>query len=188
MKKNKNSKKNQRKLLDNKLNIRPETKDDYSQITEVNDLAFGQKNEGILIKKLRQSGKFIPELSLVAELNKKIIGHILFYPITIHSPETKFFSLALAPMAVTPTYQRLGIGSRLVFEGLRTAKRLGHKSVIVLGHPEYYPKFEFKRASEWNIKAPFEVPDEAFMALELVKDELKGRSGTVEYPEEFNEV
>jgi len=73
LKKNKNSKKNQSKLLDNKLNIRPETKDDYSQITEVNDLAFGQKNEGILIKKLRQSGKFIPELSLVAELNKKII-------------------------------------------------------------------------------------------------------------------
>lgn len=170
------------------LNIRPETKDDHKKITEVNDLAFGQKNEGRLIEKLRQTDNFIPELSLVAELNGEIIGHILFYPITINSASSKFNSLALAPMSVIQLYQHKGIGSQLIIEGLSSAKKLGHKSVIVLGHSEYYPKFGFRPASHWNIKAPFKVPDNVFFALELVKNELADKGGTVEYPKEFDDV
>jgi len=168
--------------------IHPETENDYSKITEVNDSAFGQKNEGILIEKLRQTEKFIPELSLVAELNDEIIGHILFYPVLVQSATSRFHTLSLGPMAVAPEYQRKGIGSQLVIEGLKAAKKLGHKSVIVLGHPEFYPRFGFNPASQWNIKAPFDAPDEAFLALELVEGELKGKSGTVEYPKEFNEA
>lgn len=185
---NKKLKKNQSDVIHNRLNIRPETKKDFSKITQVNDFAFGQKNEGRLIERLRQTEKYIPELSLVAELDDEIIGHILFYPITIHSDISKFLSISLGPMAVAPVHQRKGIGSQLVIEGLEAAKKLGHRSVIVVGHPEYYPKFGFKRASQWNIKVPFEVPDDAFLAMELAEGELEGKSGTVEYPKEFNEA
>jgi putative acetyltransferase len=173
---------------DARLKIRAETENDYPKIREVNDLAFEQENEGRLIERLRQTEKYIPELSLVAELDDEIIGHILFYPITIHSDISKFLSISLGPMAVTPVLQRKGIGSQLVIEGLEAAKKLGHRSVIVVGHPEYYPKFGFKRASQWNIKVPFEVPDDAFLAMELAEGELEGKSGTVEYPKEFNEA
>jgi predicted N-acetyltransferase YhbS len=185
---NKKSKKSQSEVIHNRLNIRSETKKDFPKITQVNNSAFGQENEGRLIERLRQTENYIPELSLVAELDDEIVGHILFYPITIHSDTSKFQSISLGPMAVTPVLQRKGIGSRLVNEGLEAAKKLGHRSVIVVGHPEYYPKFGFKRASQWNIKVPFEVPDEAFLAVELVESEFKGKSGTVEYPEEFNEA
>ena len=179
---------NQNPIFNTRLKIREETENDYSKIRQVNDLAFGQENEGRLIEKLRQTEKFIRELSLVAELDDEIIGHILLYPITIHSDTSKFHSISLGPMAVIPIHQRKGIGSRLVIEGLEATKKLGHRSVIVVGHPEYYPKFGFKRASQWNIKVPFEVPDDAFLALELVEGELEGKRGTVEYPEEFNEA
>jgi putative acetyltransferase len=184
----KKSKTNQDQRFNSRLIIRPEREKDYPKIREVNDLAFGQENEGILIKKLRQTEKFIRELSLVAELDDEVVGHILFYPVVIRSAPLKFQTLSLGPMAVSPEYQRQGIGSQMVKEGLETAKTLGYKSVIVVGHPEYYPRFGFKPASQWKIKVPFDVPDEAFLALELVIDELKGKSGTVEYPEEFNEA
>lgn len=174
--------------FDARLNIRPETKKDFSKITEVNDSAFGQENEGRLVERLRETENYIPELSLVAELDDEIVGHILFYPITIRSDTSKFQSLSLGPMAVMPTLQRKGIGSRLVIQGLDAAKNIGHKSVIVVGHPEYYPKFGFKPASQWNIQVPFEVLDDAFLALELVEGELEGKRGTIECSEEFNEA
>jgi predicted N-acetyltransferase YhbS len=182
------SKKNQSDVILNRLKIRGETENDYTRIREINDSAFGQKNEGRLIERLRQTESYIPELSLVAELDNEIVGHILFYPIAIHSDTSKFPSISLGPMAVTPAFQSKGIGSRLVTDGLEAAKKLGHKSVIVVGHPEYYPKFGFKRASQWNIRVPFEVPDDAFLALELVEGELEGKRGLVEYPEEFNKA
>jgi predicted N-acetyltransferase YhbS len=171
-----------------KSKIRPEMIDDYASITEVNDLAFGQKNEGQLILRLRGTKKFIPELSLVAEIDSRIVGHILFYPIEIKSDDRVFPSLALAPMAVLPEYRKQGIGSKLIEEGLKRARRLGFKSVIVLGHAAYYPRFGFEPASRWGIRPPFEVPDDVFMALELVRDGLKNIKGTVEYPKEFNDV
>ena len=184
----KKSKTNQDQRFNSRLIIRPERENDYPKIREVNDFAFGQENEGRLIEKLRQTENFIPELSLVAERNDEVVGHILFYPVIIRSDTSKFHSLSLGPMAVTPAYQRQGNGSQMVKEGLKVAKKLGHKSVIVVGHPEYYPRFGFKPSSQWKIKVPFDVPDEAFLALELVKDELKGKSGTVKYPDEFNEA
>jgi predicted N-acetyltransferase YhbS len=97
----------------------------------------------------------------------------------------EYESLALAPMAVLPKYQKQGIGAKLIKEGLKKAKKIGFDSVFVLGHKDYYPRFGFEKASRWNIKCPFKVPDEAFMAIELSVGALKERSGIVEYPKEF---
>ena len=88
-------------------------------------------------------------------------------------------------MAVLPKFQKKGIGGSLIIEGLKKAKELGYKSVIVLGHKEYYPKFGFKKASKWGIVCPFEVPDEYFMAIELTAETLSEKTGTVVYPQEF---
>jgi putative acetyltransferase len=171
------------------LKIRPETPSDYPAITEVDDLAFGQPNEGELVENLRKNPEFIPELSLVAEVDGKIAGHILFFPLIIRSDkgeENK--AVSLAPVAVLPEFQRQGIGSGLIREGIKACQWLRYDSVIFLGHPEYYPKFEFKPANKWGIRDPFGAPVEAFMALELKKGALEGASGVVEYPEEFLEV
>ena len=170
------------------MTIRKETPNDHEQVRKILALAFGRENEGRLVERLRKSPRFVPELSLVAEIGDEIIGHILFFPIAVKSDGPQHSSLALAPVSVVPEYQGKGIGSQLITEGLKRAKELGYQSVIVPGHPEYYPKFGFKPASEWNIRAPFEVPDEAFLAIELEEDGLRGVSGTVEYPDEFNDV
>jgi putative acetyltransferase len=167
--------------------LRSEKESDYLGIDEVNERAFGQTNEGALIRKLRSTPKFIPELSLIAEAQGQIVGHILFFPIEIRGDSGIFSSLALAPMSVLPEFQKQGIGSRLVQEGLKRAARLGFTSVIVLGHAEYYPRFGFLKASRWGIQAPFKVPDEVFMALELVPDGLRDVRGTVVYPAELND-
>jgi putative acetyltransferase len=168
--------------------IRSEGIKDYTGIRLANDLAFAQPDEGILVEKLRLKSGFIDKLSIVAGLNDRIIGHILFFPIKIISDSKHHDSLALAPMCVIPEFQNKGIGGQLITKGLRDAAELGFKSVIVLGHRNYYPRFGFVPASKWKIKAPFELPDNVFMALELVKNGLSDVSGVVEYPEEFDDV
>lgn len=175
------------------LTIRPETPTDYPGISEVNDLAFGQPAEGKLVEKLRKNPKFVPELSLVAEVDGRIVGHVLFFPIVIKSGAgdeecEEYETISLAPISVLPEFQKQGIGGGLIKEGLEACRKLGYGSAIVLGHPEYYPKFGFEPASKWGIKDPFGAPEEAFMALELKDGALEGVSGVVEYPEEFNEV
>ena len=107
--------------------------------------------------------------------------------ITIEQDGASVDSLALAPVSVARGYQKKGIGGKLIVAALEKAKELGYGSVIVLGHPEYYPKFGFKKASEWNIKAPFEVPDEAFMAVELSENALQSIEGVVQYSSAFAE-
>ncbi|WP_320017762.1 N-acetyltransferase [Labilibaculum manganireducens] len=171
-----------------KIQIRPENKNDYKTISMINDMAFGREAEGLLVEKLRKNKKFIKDLSLVACMGNEIVGHILFFPIEIKSENNTFDSLALAPMSVIPELQGLGIGSHLVENGLAKAKKMGHQSVIVLGHDKYYPEFGFTPASKFNITCTFDVPNEVFMALELEKDALKTVSGCVEYPKEFNDL
>ena len=165
--------------------IRQELKEDLARIKEINDQAFEQEDEGRLVNKLRENENFNPELSLVAEADKTVVGHILFYPVKIISENCEYKTLSLGPMAVIPEFQKKGIGKKLIYEGLKRAKDLGFRSVIVVGHPGYYPKFGFTNASDWNIKVPFEVPDEVFMALEIVNGELKDKPGFIEYPAEF---
>ena len=170
------------------IQIRPEHKNDLSVISMINDMAFGQENEGNLVVKLRKNRNFIKDLSLVACMGNEIIGHILFSKIIIKNENEEFESLALAPMSVIPELQGLGIGSELIKKGLQKATKLGYESVIVLGHENYYPKFKFTPASQFQITCPFEVPDANFMAIELQKGSLENVSGCVEYPNEFNVV
>ena len=169
------------------MKIRQETPHDFKSIYNINHLAFEQEGESQLIEKIRKGDTFIPELSLVAEQDGKIIGHILFSKINIIGEQT-YPSLALAPMSVHPDFQNKGIGSELVTIGLQIAKKLNFEHVIVLGHKDYYPKFGFQKASTWNIRCPFEVPDDHFMAIELVEGRLEDKGGLVEYPPVFYEV
>lgn len=165
-----------------------ETNDDIAKIREVVTAAFGQTNEAQLIETIRNSPNFLPELSIVAKENENVLGHILFSPITIEAQREMMGAIALAPIAVTPARQRQGIGTQLVQVGLSKCRDLGHSIVVVLGHPQYYRRFGFQTASKFGVQAPFPVPDEAFMVLELMPDALKNVSGTVRYPTYFNEV
>jgi predicted N-acetyltransferase YhbS len=169
----------------NKISIRSEIPEDYDQITIVNDLAFNGKQEGELIIRLRRREQFIPELSLVCESNDIIAGHIFLFPIHIVSGNEKRPTIALGPMSVRPGFQNKGLGGELVKEGLKRAGELGFESVLVMGHPKYYPKFGFRKASWWKIKADFDVPDESLMAIELKKGSLGFGGGIIDYPAEY---
>lgn len=172
--------------------IRQETEKDYKLTESVVEKAFknvehSNHKEQFLVAQLRKSDMFIPKLSLVAETCKEIVGHIMLTKVFVENDKDKHSSLALAPVSVLPEYQNKGIGNRLISESLKIARELGFKSVIVLGHDKYYPQFGFKPASTWEIKAPFDVPNEAFMALELEDKGLDGVKGTVIYGKEFFE-
>jgi putative acetyltransferase len=170
------------------LTIRPENDADRVAVFEVNRLAFGQDNEARLVEVLRAAPDHIPELSLVAEMDGRVVGHILFSPIHIRAFIRLVPALALAPMAVHPDFQRQGIGSTLVCHGLEACKTLGHKIVIVLGHPAFYPRFGFVPAIPKDILPPFDVPVDAFMVCELVPEACKHLHGTVRYPHAFDSV
>jgi len=171
-----------------KPEIHPEKPEDYAAVYEVNRLAFGREVEGRLVEALRQSPDHFPELSLVAVVAGRVVGHILFSAIAIEVPGTRIPALGLAPLAVRPEFQKKGIGSELVRYGLEQCRRLGHKIVVVIGHPDYYPRFGFSSARAEGLEVPFPVPDEAFMALELVPGALSGISGMVRYSPAFDEV
>jgi putative acetyltransferase len=167
------------------IDIRPERSGDEEAIAAVNRSAFGSEKEVTLVSALRKSRYFIPELSLVAADGDRIVGHILLSPITIHTESGPVAVLSLAPMAVVPDRQREGIGSLLVERALAAAANLGHTIVVVIGHPAYYPRFGFGPAGQEGLVAPFEVPDDAFMVLELRAGALNGVAGSVEFSPPF---
>jgi len=175
------------------ISIRQERKEDHQKVLKIVEDAFrneqdSEPTEQILVDKLRKSSAFIPELSLVAEIDHKIVGHIILSKIKINNNVSSFDSLALAPVSVHPSYQNRGIGGLLILESHRIAKILAYKSIVLLGHEKYYPKFGYQLAKKYGIKLPFEVPDENCMAIELVEDGLEGVSGMVEYSKAFNEL
>ena len=174
------------------INIREELEKDYEVVERLTEEAFksaehSDGTEHLLVNRLRKSDDFIKELSLVAEDNRKVIAHLMLTKAKINNGDMSVETLALAPVSVIPEYQGKGIGSKLINIALESARRLGYKSVIVLGHDKYYPKFGFVPASKYGIKAPFDVPDEAFMVKELNDGSLIGVSGIVEYAKEFFE-
>ena len=169
------------------LMIRPETHHDFARIAEINRLAFVGEEEVGLIERLREDSRYLSVLSLVAEEAGELIGHILFTPLEIGKHSSDHRSLALAPMSVIPERQSKGIGSRLVRAGLEKARNLGFESIVVLGHPKYYPRFGFVPAHQFGIDCPFEgVPEAAWMALELVPGGLARVSGPAKYLSAFH--
>jgi putative acetyltransferase len=167
------------------LLIRAETKDDLAAIHEINRQAFGQEDEALLVEALRNSSSFIPALSLVAFLEGAAVGHIMFTGLEIETPAGRVPALALAPLAVLPEFKKRGIGTALTERGIGDSRELEHRIVIVVGHPEYYPRFGFEPARALGLECPFPVPDEAFMVLGLVPGALEGVSGMVIWPPEF---
>lgn len=174
------------------LTIRKENSEDFKTVFNLIKKAFEKEQmsdhmEQFLVERLRKSSAFVPELSLVAETENKIVGHILLTKLKIKNGQNEFNSLALAPVSVLPEYQQNGIGGALIQEAHKKAKELGFHSVILLGHEKYYPKFGYKQADQFGIELPFDVPKENCMAIELIENGLKNVNGTVEYPKEFNE-
>jgi putative acetyltransferase len=166
--------------------VRPEKSEDIPAIRIVNEMAFGRPEEADLVDALRRNGK--AAISLVAEADGRVVGHILFSAVTIQSNETVLMGIGLAPMAVVPERQNQGVGSILVEHGLRRCREEGHPFVVVLGHPQYYPRFGFVPAGRFGIKSEYDVADEVFMVMELREGALSGCAGVVKYQPEFNEV
>lgn len=163
--------------------VRPETPDDIASIRYVNEQAFGQEDESMLIEKLRKRG--VLAISLVAVQDSEIVGHIAFSPVVVKSDDSSFEAIALGPMAVLPMYQRKGIGSQMVLAGLEECRRLIQEVIVVLGHPDYYPRFGFVLAKPKGIDCEFEVREEAWMILQLREEALAGRRGIVIFQPEF---
>ena len=163
--------------------IRQERAQDIPGIRYVNEQAFDRTDEADIVDSLRQRGAMF--LSLVAVQGEQVVGHVLFSPVTIKSEKSSFEAIALGPMAVLPSHQRLGIGSQLVRAGLEECKKVGQSVAIVLGHPEFYPRFGFKPSRPFGIRWEQDVPAEVFMVAELNEGALNGRGGVVFYQPEF---
>lgn len=174
------------------INIRQEVQADYPVVFDLIEQAFrnemmSDKKEQFLVERLRKSDSFVPELSLIAETKHQIVGYILLSKIFIETNRERITSLALAPVAVLPSFQKKGIGGKLIEKSHQIAKTLGYQSIILVGHEKYYPKFGYRPLHDFNITLPFDAPEENCMAIELVPNALSNKPGNVIYPKEFFE-
>lgn len=160
---------------------RPETSQDVADVRRVLQAAFPTAEEADLVDALRRDAAWLPGLAWVAE---EPGGRVVGYALLTRCHVGEVPALALAPVAVLPAFQRRGVGEAVTAAALRAAERAGERLVIVLGHPEYYPRFGFTRASRFGIGVSFEVPDEALMALVLNEGADVPR-GVVRYPAPF---
>ena len=165
------------------IDIREELPADTPAIRDVNSRAFGQDQEAHIVDALRSNGAAL--LSLVATLNGRVVGHIMYSPLSIGSEVT---GAALGPMAVVPEHQRLGIGTTLVEAGNRKLKDAGYAFIVVVGHADYYPRFGFRPARAHGITCEWELPDDVFMVLMLDETRMQGVSGLAKYRHEFSSV
>ena len=165
--------------------IRHEEPEDYGGVREIHQLAFGQDGEANLVELLRGRKKSL--ISLVALFQRRIVGHIMFSPVSIAVVPPDFRGVGLGPLAVHPEFQNRGIGSQLTEAGLHACRQQGYDAVVVLGHPSYYPRFGFSRAKDFGLDNEYHAHDE-FMVLELTPDALRGAHGLVKYAPEFGEV
>jgi len=173
------------------VTIRTEAREDFKAVFELVKNAFENQEysdhkEHHLVARLRNSDAFIPELSLIAEIDHQIVGYVLLTKIKIiDANASSYTSLALAPVAVLQAFQGKGIGGTLIEAAHDKARDLGFGSVVLLGHENYYPKFGYKLTKEFGIKLPFDVPEANCMAIELTKNSLQNVSGIVQYAQEF---
>jgi putative acetyltransferase len=168
------------------VTIRSEKPSDIPAIFEVNQSAFDQPGEAMVVDGLRERGEL--RVSLVAEVDGKVVGHIAFSPMRVETENKPEGAFGLAPMAVEPKYQGTGIGLKLIAAGLEACREAGAEIVIVLGHPEYYPRAGFERASLHGISSEFDVRDEVFMVQELTPGALEKYSGVAYYSPLFRSV
>lgn len=166
--------------------IRPERPEDIAAIHALNEAAFPTCAEADLVDTLRDEGAHV--LSLVAVDGDRVVGHILFSPVVIETEAGDLEALGLGPMALLPERQREGTGSKLVTAGLMQCTAIDYPAVVVLGHPEYYPRFGFLRADRFGITCEFPSPPEAFMIKELQAGALAGKSGIAKYHAAFDAV
>jgi putative acetyltransferase len=152
-------------------------------VRDLNRRAFGQDQESNIVDALRANCAAL--LSLVATLNDRVVGHIMYSPVSVGGNVT---GAALGPMAVLPEYQRQGIGSKLIEAGNQKLKDAGCPFIIVVGHADYYPRFGFRPASEYGIKCEWDVPNDVFMLLVLDEAKMKNVSGLAKYRHEFSTV
>jgi len=162
--------------------IRHETPEDVAAVRRVEEVAFGRIDEAVLVDALRARGQVA--LSLVAEEDACVVGHVLFSPVTIGTSA----AVGLAPLAVLPEYQGLGIGAQLVRRGLAECRAAGHECAVVLGEPDYYRRFGFETATRHGVRCEFDAPEEAFMILALRAGALAGLGGVARYQTEFGAV
>ena len=164
------------------MNIRNEELNDHDAVYAVNDAAFETNAEADLVDRLRKQAK--PNISLVCEQDLKIVGHIMFTPVSLSdAPLAKI--MCLAPVAVHPDYQHQGIGCALIEKGLSLCQEMGYGTCVVLGHPDYYPKFGFEPSAKFNIKCEYDVPEDVFMVIELAPDYLNNMKGVIYFHPEF---
>lgn len=164
------------------IEIREERGEDIAAIRDVNKRAFDQDHEGKIVDALRSNGAVL--LSLVATVDDRVVGHIMYSPITVGDVT----GAALGPMAVVPEHQGQGIGSKLVQAGNLRLKDAGWPFIIVLGHANFYPRFGFKPAGTLGITCEWEVPEDVFMLLVLHQEKMQGVSGLAKYRHEFTSV
>ena len=168
------------------LIIREETAEDFPIVFDINTRAFETDEEARLVNLLRRKAR--PVVSLVAERDNTILGHIMFSPVTVDDEAAGGRTMGLAPMAVHPDFQKQGVGSKLVHAGLDACRALRTELVFVLGHPDYYPRFKFKPAADSRFHYTDPKLDEFFFVLELTKGAATGISGEVCYHPSFDQL
>ena len=166
------------------IETREEQRGEYQEIRQVIVAAFGGDLEANVVELLRGRNK--APVALVAASDNKIVGHIMFSPVTITPASKAFRAVGLAPLSVLPEFQRQGIGSMLAREGLKKCAAAGYEIAVVLGSHYYYPRFGFSRASLYGLGNEYDT-DENFMAIALKNGVLDKVSGTVQYSPEFKE-
>ena len=160
---------------------RPARPEDHAAIRAITDAAFEGPDESRLIEAVRAEGVALVELVVENEPGE-VIGHILFSRMRCTPP--RFFA-GLAPVAVRPDHQRQGIGDALCRDGIEALRAMGVEAVIVLGHPDYYPRFGFSHAPAAHIESPYADHGQAFMAMELVPGVLSALI-KADYPKAFD--
>lgn len=166
--------------------VRAETPADTAAIRAIQAAAFGRTGEADLVDALRAASKIV--VSLVAAAEGEIVGSVVFSPVEIEGLPAPDQAVGLAPLAVAAAHRRHGIGARLVEAGLAACRRNGYCAAVVLGDPAYYRRFGFVSARQFGLKCEYDVPDDAFMAIELRPGTLRGATGLCRYAPEFRDL